>query len=81
MDKRKRILGTVLLGIGLSLFALGFYIVVILKGNRVYEPGVSVQILLAFSILCGLIFYFFAVTARKTLIKFPPRIFLMSTSL
>jgi hypothetical protein len=55
MDKKRFVGDVVLLGIGLSLFALGIYMRVVLSGNIIYEPILSMQILMWSVTVCGLI--------------------------
>jgi len=55
MDKKRFIGDVVLLGIGLSLIALGIYMKVVMIGNIIYEPLISMQILMWFVAVCGLI--------------------------
>jgi hypothetical protein len=55
MDKKSFIGGFVLLGIGLSLIALGIYMKVVMSGNLIYEPLMSMQILMWSAVVLGLI--------------------------
>ncbi len=55
MAKKKLVGGVVLLGIGLSLITLGIYIKVVRTGNIIYEPLISIQILMWSVVVCGLI--------------------------
>jgi hypothetical protein len=45
MNKKRKIEGIVLLGIGLSLLALGMYLKIVLADNIVYEQLISMQVL------------------------------------
>jgi hypothetical protein len=55
MDKRRSVGGVVLLGIGLSLIALGIYIKVVTIGNLIYKPLVSIQILMWAMVVLGFV--------------------------
>ena len=55
MNKKRYVGNVVLLGIGLSLFALGIYIKVVMSGNIIYGPLTSIQILMWSVTVCGLI--------------------------
>lgn len=55
MDKKRFVGDVVLLGIGLSLFALGIYMKVVMSGNIIYGPLTSMQILMWAVIVGGLI--------------------------
>ncbi|MFB0564597.1 MAG: hypothetical protein ACETWK_02830 [Candidatus Aminicenantaceae bacterium] len=59
MDKKKLITSIVFFGIGLSLLALGIYIIVMITGNPFYNPGkfnrIFIPILIGFSFVFGLI--------------------------
>lgn len=46
MDKKRFVGDVVLLGIGLSLFALGIYMKVVMSGKIIYGPLLSMQILM-----------------------------------
>jgi hypothetical protein len=56
MDKKRFVGDVVLLGIGLSLFALGVYMKIVMSKNIIYGPSTSMQILMWVVTLCGLIF-------------------------
>ena len=55
MDKKRFVGDVVLLGIGLSLFALGIYMKVVMSGNIIYGPLTSMQILMWAVTVGGLI--------------------------
>ncbi len=55
MDKKKRIGGAVSFGIGLSLIALGIYMRIVMAGNIIYGPLISMRILMWFVIILGII--------------------------
>ena len=55
MDKKRFVGDVVLLGIGLSLFALGVYIKIVMSGKIIYGPILSMQILMWSVIVGGLI--------------------------
>lgn len=55
MAKKRSVGAIVLLGIGLSLFALGIYMRVVMSGNIFYEPHLSLQILMWSVTVGGLI--------------------------
>ena len=55
MDKKRFVGDVVLLGIGLSLLALGIYMKIVMSGNIIYGPLTSMQILKWSVTVCGLI--------------------------
>jgi len=67
MDKQKLIGGVVLLGIGLWLLALGFYMIILTAGNPFYMPGKSHRIIIP--VLIGLSFIFGSISTVTGVIK------------
>jgi putative Mn2+ efflux pump MntP len=55
MDKKRHTGDVVLLGIGLSLLALGIYMKIVMSGKIIYGPVLSMQILMWTVTVCGLI--------------------------
>ncbi len=55
MNKKRSVSGVVLLGVGISLLAFGIYMKIVLSGNNIYGPITSMQILMWFAIISGII--------------------------
>jgi hypothetical protein len=55
MDKKKLVSGVVFVGIGLSLIAFGVYMRIVLAGNIIYGPLISMRILMWSAIVFGII--------------------------
>lgn len=53
MDKKRRLAGIVILGIGLSLMALGIYMRIVMTSTMIYGPLMSMKILMWFAIVSG----------------------------
>ena len=55
MDKKRRLAGVVILGIGLSLIALGIYIRIVMTSTMIYGSLLSMEILMWLAIVSGAI--------------------------